>query len=97
MANSKPKVFISYAYSSNEYTLKVSRLVERLFSDGVEALFDQYELKPGESLKGYTEHCLSDKGLTKVLILLNPSYKKKADSQGKSLIETRVLSKEMYE
>ncbi len=97
MANSKPKVFISYAYSSNEYTLKVSRLVERLFSDGVEALFDQYELKPGKSLEGYTERCLDDKELTKVVILLNPSYKKKADSRGKSLIGTRVLSKEMYE
>jgi len=97
MADVSPKVFISYAWTSDEYTSKVYDFVKRLRSDGIETLFDQFDLKPGNSLHNYMEKCVSDKTVTNVLILLNPEYKKKADERkGGTGIETQIISEEVY-
>lgn len=97
MSEIKPKVFISYAWTSDEYTLKVYDFVKRLRNDGIETLFDQFDLKPGNSLHNYMEKCVSDSTVTNVLILLNPEYKKKADERkGGAGIETQIISEEVY-
>ena len=97
MADVTPKIFISYAWTSDEYTSKVYDFVKRLRSDGIETLFDQFDLKPGNSLHNYMEKCVSDKTVTNVLILLNPEYKKKADERkGGAGIETQIISEEVY-
>ena len=44
-----PKVFISYAWTSEEYTKKIYDFVRRLRNDGVETLFDQFDLNPGRN------------------------------------------------
>lgn len=92
-----PKVFISYAWTSEEYTKKIYDFVRRLRNDGVETLFDQFDLKPGNSLHNYMEKCVSDPSVTNVLVLLNPEYKKKADERkGGAGIETQIISEEVY-
>ena len=97
MSEIKPKVFISYAWTSDEYTRKVYDFVKRLRNDGIETLFDQFDLKPGNSLHNYMEKCVSDPTVTNVLILLNPEYKKKADERkGGAGIETQIISEEVY-
>ena len=60
MEGFKPKFFISYTLSSDDYIMKVSQFVNSLVSDGVDVLFDQYEMKPGKSLNNYMEKCVSD-------------------------------------
>lgn len=98
MEEFKPKVFISYTWSSDDYIMKVSQFVNRLVSDGVDVLFDQYEMKPGKSLNNYMEKCVSDSSVTNVLILLNPDYKTKADTRtGGAGIETQIISTEVYQ
>lgn len=93
----KPKVFISYTWSNDDYIIKVSQFVNRLVSDGVNVLFDQYEMKPGKSLNNYMEKCVIDPTVTNVLILLNPDYKTKAESRtGGTGIETQIISTEVY-
>ena len=45
----KPKVFISYAWSSEEYKPKVLSFADQLLHDGVDVLLDRY-LAPGIDL-----------------------------------------------
>ena len=98
MDDFKPKVFISYTWSNNDYIKKVTQFVNRLVGDGVDVLFDQYEMKPGKSLNNYMEKSVHDPSVTNVLILLNPDYKTKADSrEGGTGIETQIISSEVYQ
>lgn len=98
MEDFKPKVFISYTWSNNDYIAKVTQFVNRLVGDGVDVLFDQYEMKPGKSLNNYMEKSVHDPSVTNVLLLLNPDYKIKADSRkGGTGIETQIISAEVYQ
>ena len=98
MDDFKPKVFISYTWSNNDYIKKVTQFVNRLVGDGVDVLFDQYEMKPGKSLNNYMEKSVHDPSVTNVLILLNPDYKTKANSrEGGTGIKTQIISSEVYQ
>lgn len=43
-----PKVFISYAHKNQAYEDKVLELANRLRSEGIDAMIDQYEEAPPE-------------------------------------------------
>lgn len=45
-----PKVFISYAWIDDEFNKKVSEFVNRLRQDGIDTIFDQTDLKFGQSM-----------------------------------------------
>ena len=98
MEEFKPKVFVSYAWTNNDYIMKVTHFVYRLISDGVDVLFDQFEMSPGKSLNNYMESCVKDPSITNVLILLSPEYKEKADSRKGGIgTETQIISTEVYQ
>ncbi len=97
MQEIKPKVFISYAWTNDEYTNRVASFVKRLRSDGIDTLFDQFDLQAGNSLNHFMEKCVSDPSITHVLMLLNPAYKEKADNRsGGAGRETQIISEEVY-
>ena len=97
MEEKKPKVFISYAWTSEEYIKRVADFVKRLRGDGIETLFDQFDLETGNSLNDFMEKCVSDPTISHVLMLLNPAYKEKADSRsGGAGRETQIISEEVY-
>ena len=43
-----PRVFISYSHDSEEHAVRVLALADRLRSEGIEAILDQYEMSPPE-------------------------------------------------
>ena len=47
---STPKVFISYAHDSQEHKKWVLDLATMLRNNGVDAIIDQWELRPGDDL-----------------------------------------------
>jgi hypothetical protein len=92
-----PKVFISYAWTSESYTEKVINLARRLMSDGIDVLLDKFEMTPGKELHNFMEKCVKDPTVTNVLILLNPTYAEKADGRkGGVGNETQIISNEVY-
>lgn len=92
-----PKAFISYAWVSDENMKKVKDFVNRLRKDGVNTVFDQSDLKPGQSMPHYMESAVRDPDVTHVLMLLTPEYKKKADMKtGGVGTETQIISQEVY-
>ena len=92
----KPKVFISYAWSSEEYRQKVLSFADQLINDGVDVLLDRY-LAPGIDLTAFMESSVNDESVTNVLILMDKVYTEKANKrQGGVGTETQIISPELY-
>ena len=93
-----PKVFISYAWIDEEFNKKVSEFVNRLRQDGIDTIFDQTDLKFGQSMPHFMESTVRDNEITNVLMLLTPEYKEKADNKtGGVGTETQIISAEVYQ
>ena len=93
----KPKVFISYAWSNKEYEDMVLSFAQRLMQDGIDVVFDKWDLSEGNDTYAYMEKCVNDKTITNVLILLDPVYAEKANNHvGGVGTETQIISAKVY-
>ncbi|MFI3236624.1 MAG: TIR domain-containing protein [Lachnospiraceae bacterium] len=92
-----PKVFISYAWGTKEHDDKVIFFATELKNDGVEVVFDKWQLIEGADTYAFMEKSAIDKSITNVLILLDPLYAKKADQRSGGVgAETQIISPEVY-
>ena len=87
-----PKIFISYAWGSQEHDEKVIALATNLKEDGVDVIFDKWQLKEGNDTYQFMEKSVLDESVTNVLILIDPIYVKKAnDRTGGVGAETQII------
>lgn len=92
-----PKVFISYAWGSEDYRLKVRSFATDLMGNGIDVLLEQWSLKEGNDTCAFMERSVIDSTITNVLILLDPVYEKKANERhGGVGTETQIISPEIY-
>ena len=92
-----PKVFISYAWGSQEHDEKVIALATNLKGDGVEVVLDKWQLKEGNDTFKFMEKSVLDESITNVLILIDPIYAKKANERAGGVgTETQIISSEVY-
>lgn len=92
-----PKVFISYAWGSEDYKMKVLSFATDLMNDGIEVVLDQWSLKEGNDTYAFMEQSATDSSITNVLILLDPVYEKKANGRNGGVgTETQIISPEIY-
>lgn len=92
-----PRVFISYAWGTDEYNEKVILLATDLKRDGVEVVLDRWQLKEGNDTYAFMEKSVTDESITNVLVLLDPIYAKKADERAGGVgTETQIISPEVY-
>lgn len=92
-----PKVFISYAWGSEDYRLKVRSFATDLMENGIDVLLDQWSLKEGNDTYAFMEQSVTDQTITNVLILLDPIYEEKANGRhGGVGTETQIISPEIY-
>ncbi len=93
-----PKVFISYAWGSEDYQAKVHSFAKSLMDVGIEVVFDKWSLKEGNDTYSFMEKTVNDPSITNVLILIDPVYAQKAnDKEGGVGTETQIISPEVYE
>lgn len=93
----RPKVFISYSWTNQEYQDRVNEFVDRLRSVGVDTIYDKYDLGPGASIHAFMEQSVSDPSVTKVLILCDKKYVEKANArEGGAGTETLIISPKVY-
>ena len=93
----QPKVFISYAWGTEDYKRKVLSFATDLTQDGVVVVLDQWELKEGNDTYAFMEQSVTDSTITNVLILLDPIYEKKANKRNGGVgTETQIISPEVY-
>lgn len=89
------KVFISYAWENEEHREWVKALADRLLSDGIDAVLDQYDLELGDRLPQFMEQSVRSSDY--VLIVCTPTYKHKADDRiGGVGYEGHIISGELF-
>ena len=92
-----PKVFISYAWTSENYQRKVINFASQLKSDGIEVLLDVWSTVGGNDLYDFMERSVKDETVTNVLILINDQYGKKADNRDGGVgTEAEIISPKLY-
>ena len=94
----KPKVFISYAWGTDEYQEKILSFATQLMGDGIDVVLDKWDLSEGNDTYAFMEKCATDKSITNVLMLLDPVYAEKADAHtGGVGTETQIISANVYQ
>jgi hypothetical protein len=74
-----PKVFISYAWESDEVKQWVKNLATDLRNTGVDAKLDQWEVVPGDQMPHFMERSVKENDY--VLIICTPKYKLKSENR----------------
>lgn len=72
-----PKIFLSYSHDNPEHKKWVSELASRLVKDGVEVIFDQWDVGLGDDLPKFMEKAVND--ADRVLMICTEPYVRKAD------------------
>ena len=94
----KPKVFLSYSWSSEGHIQFILNCAERLISDGVDVVLDKYELKEGHDKYQFMERMVTDPHVTHVLVFSDKIYAEKADARRAGVgTESQIISREVYE
>jgi predicted transcriptional regulator len=73
-----PKVFVSYSHDSPQHKSWVLDLATRLRSSGVDAVIDQWDLRPGDDLAHFMETQLT--AADRVLMVCTEKYVQKANA-----------------
>ncbi len=73
-----PKVFVSYSHDSQEHKKWVLDFATRLRNTGVDAILDQWDLKPGDDLPHFMERNLTL--ADRVLMVCTERYVEKANT-----------------
>jgi hypothetical protein len=91
------KTFISYSWSSPTHDTWVIELATRLRQDGVDAILDKWDLKPGHDAYKFMEQMVTDPRVTKVIMICNRKYAEKADQRSGGVgTESQIISPELY-
>jgi hypothetical protein len=72
-----PKAFISYSHDNLDHKKWVLELAMRLRNNGIDAILDQFELKPGDDVPHFMETNLAK--ADKVLMICTENYVSKAN------------------
>ncbi len=97
MTDENPKLFISYGWSSPEHEKWVINLATELVENGVDVIFDKWDLKEGQDANAFMERMVTDQVIKKVAIIFDRAYAEKADSRSGGVgTETQIISPEIY-
>ena len=96
--NKAPKAFISYSWSSPGHCDLIRSYAERLVSDRVDIILDQWSLSEGQDKYAFMERMVSDPDVTHVIIFSDQQYTEKADKRKAGVgTESQIISREIYE
>ncbi|WP_192910082.1 toll/interleukin-1 receptor domain-containing protein [Mucilaginibacter ginsenosidivorax] len=73
-----PKVFISYSHDTQDHKKWILELAYRLRNNGIDAILDQFELKPGDDLPHFMETNLASSDY--IIMVCSEKYVEKANS-----------------
>lgn len=89
-----PRAFISYSHDSQSHKKWVLDFAVRLRSSGIDAILDQWELRPGDDIPIFMERQLAS--ADRVLMVCSDTYIRKANSGAGGVgYEKMILTSEM--
>lgn len=93
----KPRVFISYSWSSPGHQDRIRKWAEQLINDGVDVVLDIWDLKEGDDKYAFMEKMVTDESVTHVLVFSDSGYTAKADARKAGVgTESQIISREVY-
>ncbi|WP_448761865.1 toll/interleukin-1 receptor domain-containing protein [Acinetobacter tandoii] len=93
----KPKVFLSYSWSSPEHEDWVLDLAHRLHNDNIHIVIDKWDLREGQSSAEFMESMVVDPTIDKIIMVIDNTYQQKADSRDGGVgTESTILSNLLY-
>lgn len=93
-----PKLFISYSWSSPEHESLVLNLATALRENGVDVIFDKWDLKDGHDANAFMEKMVTDEEIKKVIIVCDKMYADKSNKRkGGVGTEAQIISSELYQ
>ncbi len=101
MPEQNPKVFISYSHDSDEHKDRVLALSDRLRTDGIDCIIDQYETSPPEGWARWCERQIEEAEF--VLVVCTETYERRfkgieLPGKGKGAIwEGMIITQELYD
>jgi hypothetical protein len=94
----KPRVFISYSWSSPGHQARIRQWAEQLVNDGVDVVLDVWDLKEGDDKYVFMESMITDVTVTHVLVFSDAEYATKADARKAGVgTESQIISREVYQ
>lgn len=95
----KPKVFLSYSWTSPQHQQRVLDVADRLINEaGVEVIIDEYDLKGGQDVVAFMERLKTDATISNVIVLSDSTYAAKANSRERGVgKEAQIISPSVYE
>lgn len=95
--SSTTRAFISYSWSSPTHVAWTVNLASRLLEDGVDVIFDKFDLKPGHDAYQFMESMVTDETVTKVMLICDQAYVEKANTRSGGVgTESQIISPEIY-
>lgn len=93
----KPNLFISYSWTNPDHEAWVVKLAEELVSQGIDVVFDKYDLKEGNDAIAFMESMVSNPNITGVVMICDKVYAEKSNSRtGGAGTEAQILTPELY-
>lgn len=93
----KPKVFISYSWTTPEHEEWVLELARALHNDDIDIVLDKWDLRPGHDSIKFMEAMVLDPSITKIIMVIDEKYSERAnDRSGGVGIESTILSQDLY-
>ncbi|WP_175922182.1 TIR domain-containing protein [Burkholderia latens] len=93
----RPKLFISYSWTTPMHEQWVIDLAERLSADDVDVIMDKWGLREGQSAHVFMEQMVTDPDIKKVIMICDPAYVEKANERVKGVgAETQIITGEIY-
>ena len=93
----KPRVFISYSWSSPGHQARIRQWAEQMVSDGVDVVLDVWDLREGDDKYAFMEKMVTDVSVTHVLVFSDSEYATKADVRKAGVgTESQIISREVY-
>jgi len=89
-----PIVFISYSHDTKPHKEWVAGLAQMLLQNGVEVLFDQFDLGPGDDVPKFMEHAVSTADYV-LMICTEPYVRKVNDGKGGAGYEAMIVTGEL--
>jgi hypothetical protein len=89
---------VSYSWTSPAHCNLIRSYAERLRSDGVDTVLDQWDLGEGQDKYAFMEKMVTDDSVTHVLVFSDRTYSEKADARKAGVgTESQIMSKEIYD
>lgn len=92
-----PKIFISYSWNPIINKEKTLDLAERLISNGIDVIIDEWSLSEGQDKYSFMEKMVNETDINKVLLICNKDYVEKANKKSGGVgVESLIVSDEIY-